>query len=379
MSQTPYDAVLQAARGLPHVDTALAAEMLGASLLGSVYAIAERERAHAVRDFVGGFLAHTARRRTPAARAVRTVFAALVPQAEGAARVRPGPNPPDWVAQLGKVRLLGTWAYGDVYGDQTSYLATFAYEEPAAGGGEHALVVLVDHNIGIVKDLFIGEPADKLLAEVRRAAETDELVWLEAVEPATMRTQVEFRLEITDGLSTLPDGGSLATDRMLASARMAAFPPASNGVSMRGLAGLSRFADLDPTELVTEFLASDQARALTGERGPGDDAVRYSVRLILDFIRDSPEHDPLRWSPAVAGLFLLDWVHRRAVLNDDDVAALPQVLRAWVAWSARQRELAPAAETATDEAIEMMTVEFVRLHTAAQRPDPPASVIPRPR
>ncbi|QSB15018.1 hypothetical protein JQS43_01110 [Natronosporangium hydrolyticum] len=379
MSQTPYDAVLQAARGLPEVETALAAEMLGASLLGSVYAIADGERADAVREFVGGFLTHTARRRTPAARATRSVFAALVPQAAGAGRVRPGPNPPPWAAQLGKVRLLETWAYGDVYGDQTSYLATFAYDEPGAGGGEHALVILVDHNIGIVKDLFVGEPADKLLDEVRRAADSDDLVWLKSVPPAVMRTQVEFRLEITDNLSTLPDGGSLATDRLLASARLATFPQASNGVSGTAPFGLSGFADLDPAELLAGFLAAEPGRSLTGDGGPGDEAVRYSVQLILDFVRDSPEHDPLRWSPAVAGLFLLDWVHRRAVLNEDDVAALPQVLRAWVAWSARQRELPAAAAAATDEAIEMMTPEFVRLHGAAQPTDPPSSIIPRPR
>ena len=83
---------------------------------------------------------------------------------------------PAWTAQLGRVHLTGSWAYGDVYGDQTSYLATFAYDD-AAGGPEHALVALVDHNIGITKDVFVGGPAERILDQVRQMCADDELTW----------------------------------------------------------------------------------------------------------------------------------------------------------------------------------------------------------
>src|SRR5215207_2443071 len=112
--QTPYDAVLHAARDVTRLDCALDAEMLGTALLGSVYAIADTDRDTAVRDFVGGFLAATARRRTAAATTIRLVFATLVPDAEGAARVRPGVHAPSWSDQLGRVHLTGSWAFGDV-------------------------------------------------------------------------------------------------------------------------------------------------------------------------------------------------------------------------------------------------------------------------
>jgi hypothetical protein len=361
MPQTPYDAVLHAARELPRAGTALTAEMLGATLLGSVYAVADGERAAAVREFVGGFLAHTARRRTEAARAARTVFAALVPQAAGADRVRPGPHPPAWTDQLGRVRLVGSWAYGDVYGDQTSYLATFAYEDPPAGGDDHAVVVLVDHNIGIVKDLFVGEPAERLLSEVRKAAETDELVWLSEIDPATLRAQVCSYLDVTDGLSTLPDGGSLATDRVLVGARLALLP-AGGAVGPPPPAA-------DPA-MVESFLASPAAQALDRSSEQAEEALRYAVRLILEFTQDGPDGDPLRWSPAVVGLFLLDWVQRRAVLDDDDVVALPQVLRAWSAWAAQQRNLPAVAVAGTEEAIDLMAPEFVRLYTTGEHRGP---------
>jgi hypothetical protein len=357
MPETPYDAVLHAARDLPRVQTALAAEMVGAALLGSVYAIADGQRSAQVREFVAGFLTHTARRRTDAARAIRGVFAALVPDAAGAARVRPGSWP--WSSQLGKVRLVGSWAYGDVYGDQTSYLATFAYEQPEVGGGEHAVVVLVDHNIGIVKDMFVGEPAGRILEEVNKAAESDELVWLSEVDPAVLRAQVSSYLEVTDSLSTLPEEGSLATDRMLVGARLALLP--GNGPAV------APPAPQDTAPLVQSFLDSPQASELDRSSPEGDAAVQYAIRLILDFAQDAPDADPLRWSPAVAGLFLLDWVHRRAVLDDDDVAVLPDVVRAWAAWAAGQTGLSAPAAAATAETIDTMAPEFVRLHRTGER------------
>jgi hypothetical protein len=357
MPETPYDLVLHAARDLPRVETALDAEMLGAALLGSVYAVAEGHRTAQVREFVGGFLTHTSRRRTDAARAIRGVFAALVPDAAGAGRVRPGSRP--WSAELGKVRLVGSWAYGDVYGDQTSYLATFAYDEPELGGAEHAVVVLVDHNIGIVKDLFVGQPADRIVEEVSKATDSDELVWLSEVDPATLRSQVSSYLEVTDSLSVLPEESSLATDRLLVGARLALLP--GNGPVVEPP------APTDHAPLVQSFLDSPYAQKLDRSTPDAEAAVQYAIRLILDFVQDAPDADPLRWSPAVAGLFLLDWVHRRAVLDDDDVAILPGVVRAWAAWAAAGRGLPEPAAAATDEAIETMAPELARLHRTGER------------
>jgi hypothetical protein len=365
--KTPYDAVLHAARDLPRVETALSAEMLGAALLGSVYAIADGVRADAVRTFVGGFLTHTARRRTDAARAIRSVFAKLVPDADGAARVKPGPNPPAWTDQLGQVSLIGCWAYGDVYGDQTSYVATFAYQEPELGGGEHAVVILIDHNIGIVKDLFVGQPADRILDEVKKAVENDSLVWLSEVDPGALRSQVSFYLGVTDEISALPDDGALATDRMLVGSRLATLPA---GPPVEAPGGFP-----DPATLTQSFLDSPFARPLDRSSTDAEAALQYAIRLILDFAQDAPDTDPLRWSPAVAGLFLLDWAHRRAVLDDDDVAMLPGVVRAWAAWAAQQRGLPKTAAAATDEAIETMTPEFKRLHGTGERRSSAASAM----
>ncbi|MEV0721983.1 hypothetical protein AB0I37_04290 [Micromonospora purpureochromogenes] len=372
--QTPYDAVLHAARDVTRLDTALDAEMLGAALLGSVYAIAETDRERAVREFVSGFLAATSRRRTAAATTIRSVFAALVPDAEGAAKVRPGTQAPAWSGQLGRVHLTGAWSYGDVYGDQTSYLATFAYDD-ATGGPEHALVALVDHNIGITKDVFVGGPAERILEQVRQMCASDDLTWFREEDPARMHGEVSRHLTVTDDLGDLPGEGSLATDRALVGARLAVLPGAPADTltwDAEPLTGEER------TELVRAFLASPEAARAGLHTLDGDAelaSLHFCLGLLFDHAASFPDADPLRWSPAVAGLFLLDWVHRRAVLDMDDAAMLPRVLRAWTAFAGHRRGLPEQAVARTDEAIEELVPEFARLYSTGERRSPATAAV----
>lgn len=372
--RTPYEAVLHAARDVARLDCALDAEMLGTALLGSVYAIAQEDRAAAVREFVGAFLSATARRRTAAATTIRSVFASLVPDAVGAAGVKPGVRAPSWSDQLGKVRLTGSYAYGDVYGDQTSYLATFAYEDGERGGPEHAVVALVDHNIGITKDVFVTGSAHRILGEVRRMCAEDELTWFRAEDPRRLRDEVTRHLQVTDSLGDLPDGGSLATDRTLVGARLALLPAAAP-VAEPGEPEL-----LSPHRreaLVRDFLGAPEAARFGLDRvGETELASLYfCLSLVLDHAATFPDADPIRWSPAVAGLFLLDWVHRRAVLDIDDAAMLPRVVRGWAAYAARLRGLPTQAARRTDGAIEKMVPEFVRLYTTGERRSPATAAV----
>ncbi|MEU9825081.1 hypothetical protein [Micromonospora chersina] len=371
--QTPYEAVLHATRDVTRLDSALDAEMLGAALLGSVYAVAETDRENAVREFVAGFLTATSRRRSAAATTIRAVFAALVPDAEGAARVRPGAYAPAWAGQLGRVHLTGAWSYGDVYGDQTSYLATFAYDD-AEGGPEHALVALVDHNIGITKDVFVGGPAARIVEQAREICTEDEFTWFRTEDPARMRAEVGRHLAVTDDLGELPAQGSLATDRALVGARLAALPgPALPAAT----ADVPPLTDEVRTRLIRAFLGSPEAvrfgldRVADGELA----SLHFCLGLLLDHAASFPDADPMRWSPTVAELFLLDWVHRRAVLDMDDAAMLPRVLRGWAAYAARQRGLPAAAATRTDEAVAEMVPEFARLYSTGERRSPATAAV----
>nr|WP_296069919.1 hypothetical protein [uncultured Actinoplanes sp.] len=369
--QTPYEAVLHAARDVAKLDCALDAEMLGTALLGSVYSVAASDRATAVRDFVADFLSATTRRRTAAATTIREVFATLVPDARGAADVRRGAQAPAWTAQLGRVRPTGCYAYGDVYGDQTSYLVTFAYEDADDGGPEHAVVALVDHNIGITKDVFVGASAERILDQVREMCADDDLTWFREEDPGRLRGEVARHLEVTDGLNDLPAEGSLATDRALAAARLALLPSANTPP-------LPEPPRPTNAELVRDFLAAPEAARFGVAGLTADDEVaslHFCLSLILDHAASLPDPDPLRWSPAVAGLFLLDWVHRRAVLDMDDAAMLPKVTRAWSAYATRRRGLPEAAAVQTDLMVEEMIPEFARLYATGERRSPATAAV----
>ncbi|MEO3815303.1 hypothetical protein [Plantactinospora sp. B24E8] len=375
--QNPFDAVLHAARDVAKLDCALDAEMLGAALLGSVYAIADEDRNGVVRTFVSDFLSATARRRTAAATTIRTVFAALVPDADGAAGVKPGTQAPSWSDQLGKVRLTGSYAYGDVYGDQTSYLATFAYDDSASGGPEHAVVALVDHNIGITKDVFVGGPAERILEQVRQMCADDALTWFREEDPSRLRREVARHLDITDELEALPQEGSLATDRALVGARLALLPTSTLPDDSNNTGTPEPLSAADRDRLVRAFLSAPEAARLGLDRLPEADlaSLHFCLSLVLDHAESFPDPDPMRWSPAVAGLFLLDWVHRRAVLDMDDAALLPRVVRGWAGYAARLRGLPAEAVSQTDEAVEEMVPEFVRLYTTGERRSPATAAV----
>jgi hypothetical protein len=372
--QTPYEAVLHAARDVAKLDCALDAEMLGTALLGSVYAVAATDRAAAVRDFVGDFLSATTRRRSASATTIRSVFAALVPDAAGAAEVRPGAAEPRWTAQLGRVRPTGCYAYGDVYGDQTSYLVTFAYDDRDEGGPEHAVVALVDHNIGITKDVFVGGSAERVLDQVRQMCASDELTWFREEDPARLRGEVNRHLEVTDGLGDLPGEGSLATDRALAAARLALLP----GSAVPTPAEPGPLTGRDREQVLRDFLSSPEAARTGLDRIAADEelaSLHFCLSLIMDHADSLPDPDPLRWSPAVAGLFLLDWVHRRAVLDMDDAAMLPRVARAWSTYASRRRGLPATAADQTQSVVEEMIPEFARLYATGERRSPATAAV----
>jgi hypothetical protein len=104
-------------------------------------------------------------------------------------------------------------------------------------------------------------------------------------------------------------------------------------------------------------------------------SLHFCLSLVFDHAASLPEPDPLRWSPAVAGLFLLDWVHRRAVLDMDDAAMLPRVVRGWSAYATRTRGLPPAAAEQTGAVIEDMVPEFARLYATGERRSPATAAV----
>jgi hypothetical protein len=125
-------------------------------------------------------------------------------------------------------------------------------------------------------------------------------------------------------------------------------------------------------------MAAPEAAAFGLDEVTADDelaSLHFCLSLIMDHAASLPDPDPLRWSPAVAGLFLLDWVHRRAVLDMDDAAMLPRVARAWSAYATRRRGLPEAAAEQTDSVVEEMIPEFARLYATGERRSPATAAV----
>ncbi len=317
--------ILAAAKDIERVPGALAAELVMSTLLGSAYARLAPDRAAGLAELV---------------EAVRA-------EADGAVAALLGEPAP--------VRFTGAYAYGDRYGDESGYLATFAHD--GDGGEEHAVVFHVDHGRGLLDDILVIAPASAVLDEL--TAGTDEMSWSAPIAPAALRQAAAAYLEATDAADELPAAESLRDNRWLAGQRLATLPlPAPADP-----AG----PDSGREELLAEFLAAPEARlaGLTRAGGAQAEAIGYALGLCLDFATE--RGDPVRWSPRSVEAFLLDWIHERALLDTRDVAALPTVLAAWVSWSGRRVGLPEAAVSATLDRIDALQAEFARLGTSGER------------
>jgi len=390
--------VLRAARDLDKVDNAFDAELLLSTLLGSVYAGTLPDRGQALESFGRAFAEYLSATDTAPARVAAAVLAALTRSATpatGASVPDAGTMPaagstgngattdggastdggagwsggPPWLGALGAVRVTGGFAYGDRYGDQTSYMISYAYEDELLGGPEHALVILVDHNFGLVKDLVIAAPAALVLGQLRESVATDEaaMTWLAEVEPATVRAASFGYLRATDNAAELDDAESLTANRALAGARLALLPDRQLPQS----AAEPSSAGADKEGLIAEFLDSPEAQlsGLAGSSGDRREAVTYCLGLIIDFA-DTRGGDALRWSPRAVEVFLLDWVHGRAVLDSRDARTLPDALGTWVLWAGRRLGLPDVALQATFDEVGERREEFARLCATGERQSP---------
>ncbi|GAA5177060.1 hypothetical protein GCM10023322_00780 [Rugosimonospora acidiphila] len=359
--------VLRAARDLDKVDTAFDAELLLSTLLGTIYAGSLPDRAVALEFFGRTLREHLSTTDTSTARVAASVLDALTPGTSEQREEAADDQGPAWLGALGAVRVTGGYAYGDRYGDQTSYLITYEYREPEVGGPDHAVVILVDHNLGLVKDLVIAAPASMVLDQLRQSVTADEaaMTWLAEVEPATVRAASTGYLRATDNTSELPESESLSSNWALAYARLALIPDQLPVAADRPVPGV------DKDGLVGEFLDSPEARlsGLAGASGERREAVTYCLGLAIDFA-DTRGGDPMRWSPRAVEVFMLDWVHGRAVLDSRDTGTLPDALGAWVLWAGRRLGLPDVALQATFDEVGLRRAEFARLCATGERQSP---------
>lgn len=270
---------------------------------------------------------------------------------------------PPWAATIDRVEPAECWVSSDVYGDQDSVIATFTRTTSANTQAEpeetglHALVVLVDYNLGaMVKDAWCTSKVETLLERCRGQTRENPLMTLTSLDPAQARARLAAALQETDAATDPPVSKGFAGYHAFLRARLRALP---EGGSLPPAPG---FSDDRRAALAAEFLASQEAENLSDTAAAG-----RCADLIIEHGCAADLGRPLRVSPIKVDLFLLDWLPRKVMLRTDDREAMPHVLSAWVRWAGRKAEVPQEGVSATLDAVWEASRRFEETYGAPER------------
>jgi hypothetical protein len=312
----------------------LEAELWASSLLGTFGRCPLVGEVDPVAAIGGRFVAVARRARTPVAHACLRALAVVAEGDLGRRASRAaseltmaGSLASGWVNALGTAEPTEAWRATDLCGDQDSVMVGFRYPN----GAEHSIVVLVDHVLGgTAKDVAVLGPLSDVTASWRGISDI-ELV----EEPVGVAAgRVIEAMERTSRTINAPVSDDYGSSAPLVRARL--------GPLVHALPETEPLAPEQREELVRAFLTDPAGTAYRDDSG-----AWFLLDAIVDYRCDYHGRDPLRWSGGAALLFLLDFVPRKITAEQQDLARVPDVLRAWVAWAAKRAGLPAhlAAET----------------------------------
>jgi hypothetical protein len=249
---------------------------------------------------------------------------------------------PSWADIIGSPALVEAWSANDHYGDQTGYYAIFRY----AGREPHVVTALYDENMGgIIKDATCSlRPPD-----LRAWMERDDEAIVQDVDPGVMARRVLSAIETGDRYVDNDWTEDFRDTRGLLRARMRSLPVAAQERSRKPLSMTARKA------LIKKFRASAFAPK-----------VKFPTSILeycLDARCDFGDGDPVRWSPIVVEMFMLDCLVKKVILDASEIRAVPDVLRAWVRFALTERGLEERWIEPAVEAVGRFTPEFKRAVT----------------
>jgi hypothetical protein len=342
-----FDGVLRSSRNhLLAAEQPLAAELWASGVLAIWDGLGDDTSGE--RAFGEALVHHARSAGTPEAAALLLALAGVAPsrlatkaRTAAAGLARRGVPAPAWAAEVGRAVATDAWIGTDTYGDQEIVMIGFAHP----GGDEHTVCVLVDHNrSGIARDAYPAAPLPETLARWREA-EAEGIT----LRPVPLSEAAGCLADAMLAADFAPEGAigqKLSEMWALLTARLAAMP----GGERPGRAEVDAAAR---EALVAQFLSSPEAADLLAE--PSVVAVCHSL---VAYRCDYGDGDPLRWSPTLAGLCLLDHFPQKVALDGPDLALVPDVLAAWVRFAGRLRGLSPVAVLRTLSAVEECRADF---------------------
>ncbi len=342
-SPLPLDDVLADAAPLLDDLDPLQAELWCSDFLGAFWL-------QGVDEVAADLVPHLEKAASPEANLLCHTLAAFgVEGAEDAAErlTASGVRAPAWAGAPGVVADT-CYRYGDAFGDQESFLCSFVRD-----GAAHAVFVLVDHTLGgIAKDAFVVDDVPSALAALEEQCADDPFTSVAPVDAAEAGARLTRALAFTDAAGG--DDPELAEElgedfpatRAFARARVAALPTGDHALPEQ---------TYEVDALVRDFLAAPEAARL--------DDPAWAGRLVTVWathVADAGD-DPRRLSPGRIEELLVDVTPGGVLLDARGQAAVPEVARAWLAWSLRGAwgaALSAEAATYVREVLDEVLDEF---------------------
>lgn len=257
---------------------------------------------------------------------------------------------PAWAGSLGSAKVERCLAVTEDLGDNTQYILVCAYpgEEP------HALVVLVDHNLGgIAKDLWATDRAADLEAQAQATVAADPDLTLTEVDPADAKIRLGEAFAATDDAVEPPLGESFRDLRAVLLARLRTLPDGGS------VPEPPPWPDARRAGLVEDFAASPEVAELSSTDAEG---ARAFAKELVDFGCEYDRGQPLRVSPVKLEGFLLGWLPRTGLLDRRYVDVVPAVLQAWVRYAGRRNGLSAASVDGVLAAVRAFVPRFAETY-----------------
>jgi hypothetical protein len=339
-------AALSGARELLAIDDPLEAEDWASGVLGAFYQLPVpfdvRERLE--RSLGPALVQGAERQRNATGLAVLYALAGVTGDELGARRAAArmaarGVPRPRWADVIGTPDYVGGYSVSDPFGDQIGYYLIFRY----ADRKPHMVMALYDENLGgIIKDAFVAELREDV--DPRTVLGTDPDVTVQDADPAEAAARIGRAVATGDLFVDNDWAPDFKETRALLLARLRLLPAVELPVPPEPPDDEAREA------LTQEFLTA----ALAPQREETLRIVDHCMIARCDF----GDGDPLRWSPTVVELFMLDYLPRKVSLSPAEIEALPEVLTAWVRFALTRRGLDERFIVETEEAVQDLTEEF---------------------
>lgn len=250
---------------------------------------------------------------------------------------------PRWLRMLESMSVHAVWEMTDPLGDGDNHLLDVRF----ASGHAMTAVVYIDHNMStLVKDAFlVPEPLDAVRATFERHAEPG--VVLKPLDPAAARARITDAIAQWDITFPPVENDTWPACRAAVEWFVRALPA--------GGAGYVRpeWTQADRDALRVRFFSSPHGAPLAARREHHD-----LVDHLIWFGCDYGPGDPLRWSPVSVEIVLADWVPAKIVADIDELELLPDVLRAFIAFSHGERGITAALTAETIEAVARWEPDF---------------------